>query len=64
MIREARSEDLKQILELYLYLHETDVPENSEHLTTTWEKIISDENYRSAGYNSTDKTAFVQWLNH
>ena len=32
MIREARHEELEQILELYLHLHETSVPEQTEHL--------------------------------
>ncbi|MBO5165221.1 MAG: GNAT family N-acetyltransferase [Lachnospiraceae bacterium] len=45
MIREACKKDLKQILELYLFLHETDVPEESEHLRQTWDKIITDENH-------------------
>lgn len=45
MIREARDNDLKQILELYLYLHETAVPEETEHLHTVWEKILNDENH-------------------
>lgn len=30
MIREARKEDLNEILELYLYLHETNIPEGSK----------------------------------
>ena len=46
MVREARREELNEILELYLFLHETDVPENSEHLKKTWEAIL----------------AFIQWL--
>lgn len=29
MLREACKNDLKEILELYLFLHETDVPEES-----------------------------------
>lgn len=45
MLREARKEDLKEILELYLYLHETEVPEESEHLMQTWDNIISDKNH-------------------
>ena len=31
MIREANKTDLKEILQLYLYLHETNIPEDSEH---------------------------------
>lgn len=45
MIREADKNDLQQILELYLYLHETDIPEESEHLRHTWDSIISDSNH-------------------
>ena len=36
MIREANRDDLKDILELYLDLHETEIPEDSEHLSDTW----------------------------
>lgn len=43
MIREARFEDLSQILELYLHLHETTVPEESEDLRRAWQKIMSDD---------------------
>lgn len=45
MIREARHEDLQQILELYLHLHETVVPEESEELHCAWEKIVSDDDH-------------------
>ena len=45
MIREARHEDLQQILELYLHLHETVVPEESENLCCAWQKIMSDDNH-------------------
>lgn len=45
MVREAKKEDLNELLELYLYLHEDSVPEPSEHLTKTWNQIISDENH-------------------
>ena len=45
MIREAQSNDLKEILELYLYLHEESVPEESEHLMKTWEKIMTDTDH-------------------
>ena len=42
MIREAKFEDLSQILELYLHLHETSVPDN-HHLIVCEEdgKIVS-----------------------
>ena len=45
MIREARNEDLPQILELYLHLHETDVPEMAENLRKAWTQIMEDENH-------------------
>ena len=45
MVREAREDDLKEILELYLCLHEESVPEQSEYLLHTWEQIIRDENH-------------------
>lgn len=45
MIREANRDDLKDILELYLDLHETEIPEDSEHLSDTWKQIINNENH-------------------
>ena len=45
MIREARKEDLSKLLELYLFLHEDRIPEQSEHLGETWNRIIEDPNH-------------------
>ena len=45
MVREARREDLDAVLNLYLCLHETSVPEPTEHLAAVWEQILSDENH-------------------
>lgn len=45
MVREAVKEDLHELLGLYLFLHETDIPENSKHLENTWKTIIEDENH-------------------
>ena len=45
MIREACEKDLDQILALYLYLHETSVPEDSQNLRNTWEQIVCDPNH-------------------
>jgi GNAT superfamily N-acetyltransferase len=45
MIREARKEDLDELLELYLYLHEESIPEHNEHLSKTWDMIINDPNH-------------------
>lgn len=45
MIREARESDLQEILQLYLFLHETSVPKDSEQLRKTWDNILNDENH-------------------
>lgn len=45
MIREANENDLNELLQLYLHLHETSVPENDDHLAAVWSKIMSDDNY-------------------
>ena len=45
MVREAKQEDLQDVLELYLCLHENSVPELSEHLMLTWNQIIQDKNH-------------------
>lgn len=42
MIREANKNDLDEILQLYLYLHEKSIPEDSEHLRSTWDNIMND----------------------
>ena len=44
-IREACINDLNEILHLYLYLHEKEVPEETAHLKQTWDVIISDNNH-------------------
>jgi len=45
MIREALPEDLNELLELYLYLHEESIPEDNEHLRRTWDQIMNDPNH-------------------
>ena len=45
MVREAVKEDLYELLDLYLFLHEKDIPENSSRLEKTWNTIIEDENH-------------------
>ncbi|MDE7399051.1 MAG: GNAT family N-acetyltransferase [Oscillospiraceae bacterium] len=44
MIREITENDYKALMELYLHLHETEVPP-FELAKDVWEKIVSDENY-------------------
>ena len=45
MVREANKNDLDEILQLYLYLHEKSIPEDSQHLRSTWDNIINDANH-------------------
>lgn len=45
MIREIRKNELNQLLELYLHLHEKEVPEMTENLKSTWETIYNDKNH-------------------
>ena len=45
MIREVKYDDLEGLLELCLHLHDKSVPAHDEVLTSTWKKILSDENY-------------------
>ena len=42
MVREAVFSDLRGLLELYLHLHETAVPEDSEALRSAWSRIMAD----------------------
>lgn len=45
MVREAKREDLRALLELYLYLHEDSIPEFDVHLESTWDQIMEDGNH-------------------
>ena len=45
MVREARKEDLDELLKLYLFLHEDSIPEPNAHLEKTWNQIIEDPNH-------------------
>lgn len=45
MVREIRENELKDILELYLHLHEKVLPEMTEHLHNTWNTITKDKNH-------------------
>lgn len=44
-VREVTEQDLPQLLELYLYLHETEIPDFDEHLLGVWQKILSDPDH-------------------
>ena len=45
VLREAERKDLDAILELYLHLHETAVPEYSLQLIDAWDNILADPNH-------------------
>lgn len=45
IVREIKDNELSELLALYTHLHESEVPENSEHLQKTWAKICGDENH-------------------
>lgn len=44
VIREINADDYDGLMELYLHLHETDVPDY-EKAVKTWEYILADKNY-------------------
>lgn len=45
MVREVEENELNELLELYLFLHEKSLPEMTEHLRNTWSTIMQDENH-------------------
>ncbi len=45
MPREIKENELQELLELYLHLHEESVPEMTEHLKDTWNAIMQDKNH-------------------
>lgn len=44
-VREIRANELHALLELYLHLHETEIPDNTEYLESTWQTITEDRNH-------------------
>ncbi|MDE6950351.1 MAG: GNAT family N-acetyltransferase [Lachnospiraceae bacterium] len=45
MVREIKFDELNSLLELYLYLHESSIPKETEHLKKTWNGIMNDSNH-------------------
>lgn len=45
MVREAKENELNDLLELYLYLHEDSIPEMTDNLKNTWKTIVNDPNH-------------------
>lgn len=45
MVREINENELNELLELYLHLHEKSKPEMTDHLKKTWNSIMQNENH-------------------
>lgn len=45
MVREIKENELDELLQLYLFLHEESVPEMTRHLKDTWDTIMKDKNH-------------------
>ena len=45
MVRLIKSNELEKLLELYTHLHEKGVPEITENVKLTWERICNDNNH-------------------
>jgi len=45
LVREIYENELKELLELYLHLHEKSVPAMTEYLNNTWKTIMQDKNH-------------------
>lgn len=45
MTREIHPNELQDLLELYLHLHEDSIPELTQHLQETWSTIVNDPNH-------------------
>lgn len=45
MVREIKENELFDLLELYLNLHESSVPKMTEHLKSVWDTIINDNKH-------------------
>jgi len=45
MIREIQTSDLDKLLNLYLFLHENELPAPDDNLKSLWEQIINDPNH-------------------
>lgn len=45
MVREIKENELRELLELYVSLHEGSAPAMTEHLKSTWTSIMEDRNH-------------------
>ena len=44
-VREIKNDELEKLLDLYLFLHEDEIPEKDTNLANTWNTIINDPNH-------------------
>ena len=44
-LRELENKDFQQLMELYTHLHEKDIPEMDERVSSVWESILADKNH-------------------
>lgn len=45
MLRLIKPTELEKLLELYIHLHEKEVPEITDNIISVWEQICNDNNY-------------------
>ncbi len=54
-VREAVCEDLQQILQVYLHLHETEIPEENHQRENTWNHILKDPHHHLIVYETSGR---------
>lgn len=47
MVREIHESELNDLLELYLHLHEDNIPDMNDNLKAAWDTIIHDKNHHT-----------------
>ena len=55
MVIEINYTELKELLELYLHLHENTIPDTTEKLISAWNTIIQDKNHHVIVYEANGK---------
>ena len=50
MVREVKEQDREALLELYLFLHEDQIPDCTDRLMTAWKQIMNDANHHIIVY--------------
>ncbi len=44
-LREIKKDDFQQLMELYTYLHEKEIPEKDERISRIFDEVIADKNH-------------------